>query len=91
MLLQAATWKGTLEEEMDDNFLKEYFIRDIKWGWDYQAKAVFKFLLKAADSCRNGVVLDAGAGTMRYKPFFTDSIYLSQEHFAGIKKKESSI
>jgi len=73
---------------MDEKQLKKYFIRDIKWGWDYQGQAVFQFLVKAAECCRNGVVLDAGAGTMRYKPFFTNAIYISQEHVAGIEKKE---
>ena len=33
-------------------------------------------------------MLDAGAGTMRYKPFFANAIYISQEHVAGIEKKE---
>ena len=60
--------------------LKEYFINELGWGWDYQGRILFDFLLKAAEQSKGGVVLDAGAGNQRYKPFFHQSIYLAQEH-----------
>ena len=72
---------------MDVEDLKGYFIKNLGWGWDYEARAVFEFLLEAANHCKNGVILDAGAGRKRYKPFFDDSIYISQEHEAGIELK----
>lgn len=68
--------------------LKEYFIKELGWGWHYQGKAVFQFLCDAAKFCEGGVILDAGAGHMRYKPFFDNCIYLSQEHSAGIDFKQ---
>jgi len=65
---------------LDKKQLKEYFINELGWGWDYQSRIVFKFLLEAAEESKGGVVLDAGAGSQRYKPFFHESIYLAQEH-----------
>jgi len=67
--------------------LREYFIRDLKWGWNREAQTVFNFLVAAGKFVRGGVVLDAGAGYKRYKPFFQKSLYLSQEHSAGIHLK----
>jgi len=60
--------------------LKEYFINELGWDWDDQGRLVFNFLIKAAEQSKGGVVLDAGAGSQRYKPFFNQSIYLAQEH-----------
>jgi SAM-dependent methyltransferase len=57
-------------------------------GWGYQAESVFNFLLDASIFVKNGVILDAGAGHQRYKPFFSDSIYITQEHSAGIEFKK---
>ncbi|NQT46569.1 MAG: methyltransferase domain-containing protein [Candidatus Omnitrophica bacterium] len=69
--------------------LKNYFAKDLGWGWfrKYQAQLVFNFLIDAAEFCKDGVILDAGAGHQRYKPFFQDSIYITQEHQAGIDMK----
>lgn len=74
---------------MDKEKLKKYFAKDLKHGWrrEYQSQAIFNFLIEAAEASKGGVVLDAGAGRQRYKPFFEDAIYVSQEHVSGIKFK----
>jgi SAM-dependent methyltransferase len=60
--------------------LERYFREDLRWGWDHQARAVFQFLCRAADAAAGDVILDAGAGHQRYKPFFSRSLYIAQEH-----------
>jgi SAM-dependent methyltransferase len=73
---------------MDLPRLKEYFIKDLGWDDGYQSNIVFNFLCNAAKSAKGGVVLDAGAGYQRYKPFFSESVYLAQEHpVAGVQNK----
>ena len=74
---------------MNKKELKKYFAKDLKhgWFWRHQSQAIFKFLMGASEFCKNGVVLDAGAGRQRYKPFFEDSVYVSQEHIEGINMK----
>jgi len=69
--------------------LRHYFTKGLGWGWfrQYQSQLVFNFLIEAADFCKGGVILDAGAGHQRYKPFFENCLYISQEHPAGIKAK----
>lgn len=68
--------------------LKTYFAQTLGWGRGVQQDIVFGFLCDAADACRNGVVLDAGAGHQRYKPFFAGSHYIAQEHpVAGVSNK----
>ena len=43
----------------------------------------------AAEHAKGGVVLDAGAGHQRYRPFFDDAIYVAQEHpIAGRQHKK---
>lgn len=71
--------------------LKDYFIKELGWGWGYQSKKVFQLLCDASIFCDGDVILDAGAGHMRYKLFFSNCIYLSQEHPLGMefKKMES--
>lgn len=71
----------------DRNSLNKYFRKDLGWGKGYQSRAVFNLLIRAADHCKKGTVLDAGAGHQRYRPFFYDSLYLSQEHHEGIDFK----
>jgi SAM-dependent methyltransferase len=71
----------------DAQKLQKYFFKDLGWGRGYQAKVVFNFLLQAAEFCENDVILDAGAGHQRYKPFFKSCFYITQEHEAGIKFK----
>jgi SAM-dependent methyltransferase len=68
--------------------LKNYFIKELGWSWGYQAKKVFQLLCDASTFCDGGIILDAGAGHMRYKPFFSNCIYLSQEHPLGIEFKK---
>ena len=68
--------------------LKDYFIKELGWSWGYQAKKVFQLLCDASTFCDGGVIIDAGAGHMRYKPFFSNCIYLSQEHPLGIEFKK---
>lgn len=60
--------------------LKEYFAKGLNWGDCYHAQIVFEFLCRAAQAAEGGVVLDAGAGHQRYKPFFCDALYIAQEH-----------
>ena len=73
---------------MNRDALKEYFTRDLQWDWDHQGRLVFDFLCEAAAEARGGVVLDAGAGHQRYRPFFEDCMYLAQEHpVAGVENK----
>lgn len=69
--------------------LKDYWINEMKIGWGKSsgARKGFYFFLNAANFVKNGVILDAGAGQLRFKPFFEKSIYLSQEHQEGIKLK----
>lgn len=64
-----------------------YFRKDLDHGSGYSSNAVFKFLTQAAEFCENGAILDAGAGRQRYKPFFENSLYLSQEFKPGIELK----
>jgi len=73
---------------MDTRQLRDYFVHELGWGWDYQGKIVFDFLCGAAEESKGGVVLDAGAGHQRYKPFFDEAIYVAQEHpIAGQQNK----
>ena len=74
---------------MNKNELLDYFKDELKWRWSHQSRIVFNFLLEASEKAKDGVVLDAGAGNQRYKPFFEDSIYIAQEHpIAGEKNKK---
>lgn len=74
---------------MDKKALKRYFAKDLKHGWfrQYQQQKIFKFLIEASEFCDGGVLLDAGAGRQRYKPFFENCIYITQEHQVGIDMK----
>lgn len=73
---------------MNRQQLQMYFSRDLGWGWGYQSQIVFDFLIRAALEAEGGVVLDAGAGHQRYKPFFENALYLAQEHpIAGAQNK----
>lgn len=65
---------------MKYNELQRYFRENLGWGVDGSANTVFEFLLNVRSKARGGVLLDAGAGFQRYKPFFEDSLYLAQEH-----------
>lgn len=65
---------------MNIESLREYFVKTLGWGWGHQQQIVFSFLCSAAVESKGGVVLDAGAGHQRYKPFFCDSLYVAQEH-----------
>lgn len=66
--------------------LDDYFSDVLGWGTHPRARMVFDFLMEASHACKGGVVLDVGAGLQRYKPFFSDSLYLAQEHpVAGLE------
>lgn len=67
--------------------LPRYFGKKLGWGKSPQSKRVYDLLIKAAEHCSDGVVLDAAAGHQRYRPFFFRSLYLSMEHPAGIEMK----
>ncbi len=75
-------------EKFNHHELKQYFSSTLGWGWVYQSRIVFDFLMRASAHARSGVVLDAGAGHQRYKPFFSESTYIAQEHpVAGRENK----
>lgn len=69
--------------------LKSYYSKVMKQGWGKNsgAREGFKFLMELASFVKNGAILDAGAGHLRLKPFFKDSLYLTQEHESGIQLK----
>jgi SAM-dependent methyltransferase len=60
--------------------LRQYFAQDLGWGQGFQQEIVFEFLLEASSLSIGGVLLDAGAGFQRYKPFFSGGHYIAQEH-----------
>jgi SAM-dependent methyltransferase len=65
-----------------------YFKKWLKWGSNPQSRIIFNWLISVADFCAGGVILDAGCGAQRYKPFFERSKYIGQEHpIAGAKNK----
>jgi SAM-dependent methyltransferase len=73
---------------MEPSELRRYFSKDLRWGWGFEQEIVFDFLTKAAEASRGGVILDAGAGHQRYKPFFEGGLYVAQEHpQAGVANK----
>jgi SAM-dependent methyltransferase len=75
-------------KSMNREELRRYFVSDLRWGSSYESELIFNFLCEAAEEAKGGVVLDAGAGGQRYKPFFSESIYIAQEHpIAGKKNK----
>lgn len=68
--------------------LRRYFEDELGWGWCHHARSVFALLWHASEDCRDGAILDAGAGRQRYRPFFDDQcLYLSLEHPSGIEHK----
>lgn len=72
---------------MINSNLRNYFSKELGWGWGHQARTVFYFLIKVRQFVKNGVILDAGAGNQRYKEFFNNCIHITQEHSAGIELK----
>lgn len=74
-------------ERMTPAQLQQYWATELRWGWNTQSRLVFAFLQEAAAFAKGGVILDAGAGHQRYRPFFDECIYLTQEHPAGIEFK----
>lgn len=71
----------------DESTLWRYWADELGWGRGRHSRVVFRFLIRAAEAAAGGVVLDAGAGTRRYEPFFGRSLYLAQEHQAGVDAK----
>lgn len=67
--------------------LWEYFSKDLRWGTGLVARLTFDFMISARDFSRGRPILDAGAGHQRFRPFFDECVYLSQEHPAGIEFK----
>ena len=68
--------------------LWDYFRTTLEWGESIHSRVTFDFLINAKEFSRGDVILDAGAGHQRYKPFFDTSLYISQEHPAGIEFKK---
>lgn len=72
----------------DEQRLWEHFSRRLGWGDRLHARITFDFLLQVRAFARGKPVLDAGAGHQRYRPFFDDAVYLTQEHPGGIEFKQ---
>jgi SAM-dependent methyltransferase len=72
----------------DARELWEYFSGRLGWGALIHSRITFDFLMNARAFAAGRPVLDAGAGHQRYKPFFGNATYLSQEHPAGIEFKQ---
>lgn len=68
--------------------LWNYFCHELSWGNTIHARATFDFLINAKKFSVGNTILDAGAGHQRYRKFFDDAIYLSQEHPDGINFKK---
>ena len=73
---------------LDIKYLWEHFSKTLNWGGSLESRITFEFLINAREFSKGRVILDAGAGHQRYKPFFDTSIYLSQEHPSGIEFKK---
>lgn len=65
---------------MNKDKLSDYFFSQLGWGHGFQSQIVYNFLCEIADKSKGGIVLDAGSGHQRYKPFFEDCLYIAQEH-----------
>ncbi len=65
-----------------------YFTQKLGWDSSIHSRMSFECLADAMVFCRGKTVLDAGAGHQRYRPFFDEAVYLSQEHPAGIEAKQ---
>lgn len=67
--------------------LWDHYTRKLGWDASIHSRMTFDFLVDSMEFSRGKPVLDAGAGHQRYRPFYDESIYLSQEHPAGIEFK----
>ncbi len=67
--------------------LWEYFSKELRWGTGIVARLTFDFMVSAQQFSLGRPILDAGAGHQRFRPFFDECVYLSQEHPAGIEFK----
>ena len=65
----------------------DYFVHQLGWDASVHSRMTFDFLIDSMDFCRGKPVLDAGAGHQRYRRFYDEAVYLSQEHPAGIDFK----
>jgi SAM-dependent methyltransferase len=61
--------------------------RLLSGGGSLHSRVTFDFIIDAMTFAQGRAILDAGAGHQRFKPFFSNSIYLSQEHPSGIEFK----
>lgn len=68
--------------------LWEYFSKELRWGTGIVARLTFDFMISAQQFSLGRPILDAGAGHQRFRPFFDECVYLSQEHPAGIAFKQ---
>jgi len=73
---------------LDIKNLWEHFSKTLNWGGSIESRTTFEFLINAREFSKGRVILDAGAGHQRYKPFFDTAIYISQEHPSGIEFKK---
>lgn len=68
--------------------LWDYFSVRLGWRNLITSRIAFDFLINARAFAAGRTILDAGAGHQRYKPFFDNAVYLTQEHPAGIEFKQ---
>lgn len=72
---------------MDREQARKHF-SSLGWGHTHHSDQIFEFTMQAAEELRGGVILDAGAGHQDCKPFFSESLYLAQEHpTSGVEAK----
>ena len=77
-------------EQMNEEIQKLwiFFTETLDWGKDgLHSRVTFDFIIDAMNFSKGRAILDAGAGHQRFKPFFNNSIYLTQEHPSGIEFK----
>jgi SAM-dependent methyltransferase len=68
--------------------LYEYFTKTLGWGEALHSRASFEFLIEARNFSKGKTILDAGAGSKRFEPFFREATYLTLEHPSGIEMKQ---
>jgi len=76
----------------EERRLFSYFTETLGWEKVIHSRVSFDHLMNAREFSNKREILDAGAGHQRYRPFFQNSNYLTQEHPSGIDfKKMNSI
>lgn len=64
-----------------------HFTQKLGWDASIHSRACFEHLIDLMQFVQGKPLLDAGAGHQRYRGFFDEAVYLTQEHPAGIEMK----